>query len=462
MATFWQKTIRFVAVAAIATWCLGNTALAQRGRGGGDGGQGGGGGNSNARSFSGSAQMRSSNSNSQIQSSPSGAQFRSSDGGNSIRTFRQSDSTPRTIQSNQDQAIRAGQSQQTQQSFFRGSDNGGDNTPRTANSKTGENRGGDWRNSVFRDDNNRSRDRDNDNRGDNNFNRLNSDRDRNDFDRNRFSDDNDRNNRNRYSNDRDDWWRTENRIRDDWRRRDRNDLPFRLGWWDRYRNDRWPVFSPWGYSWWRDRPYYWWGGTPATRLTSWLIFGWDSPRYWVYGYGPGSNIYYQGDYVYYDNQQYLPVADYYQQIYGLAHAVPQIDPKVAEKMEWAPLGVFAAIRDANESDANQRTIQLAVNKDGVIAGTYLNQQSGKVRPLAGKVDDGNQRAAWAFADGENAPIVFETSIYNLTRSETTMMVHFGPNSNQTEVWRLVRLEEPQNGAPVANQPQAATSQNSLP
>lgn len=458
MATFWLKTMHFVAVAAIATWCLSDPAFAQRGRGGGNGGGGGqdggdGGGNKSARSFSGSSQMRSSGSNSQFQASPGGSQFRSSDGGNSTRTFRQNDS-PRFSDSNQNQGARTGQSQQ---SFFRGP-NDSDNSPRTANANTGENHG-DWRNSVFRDNDNRSRDRDSDKRiGDNNLNRLNFDRDRNDFDRDRFRSDNDRN---RFSNDRDDWWRTENRIRDDWRRRDRNDLPFRLGWWDRYRNDRWPVFSPWGYSWWRDRPYYWWGVTPAGRLTSWLVFGWNTPRYWVYGYGPGSNIYYQGDYVYYDNQQYLPVADYYRQIYGLARNVPAIDPKAAETMEWAPLGVFAALRNANESDANQRTMQLAVNKDGVIAGTYLNQENGKVRPLSGKVDDHNQRAAWAFADGENAPIVFETSVFNLTRNESTMMVHFGPASNQTEVWRLVRLEEPQNSQTVTNQPQPAT-QNSLP
>lgn len=235
----------------------------------------------------------------------------------------------------------------------------------------------------------------------------------------------------------DDWRRTAERIRRDWRRRDRQDLPFRFGWWANHRLDRWPVYSPWRHSWWRGRPYYWWGWTPALRLTDWLVFGWDRPYYWEYG--PGGNIYYRNNYVYYDDRQYLPVDDYYQQVHNLAHSVPAIDDSDVERMDWTPLGVFAAIRDDEDEPV---TIQLAVNRSGVLSGTYYNPLNGHVHPLQGMVDERTQRAAWAFSDGEHPDVVFETSIYNLTKSETSMMVHFGPQADDAEVWRLVRLESP--------------------
>jgi hypothetical protein len=272
-------------------------------------------------------------------------------------------------------------------------------------------------------------------------------RDRDQFDRDNITRDRDRFDRDRFDRNRDDFSRTASRIRDDWNRRDRDELPFRADWWDRNRNDRWPVWGPWGHTWWHDRPYYWWGWQTAPLLTNWLVFGWDRPGYW--GYGPGRNIYYQDDYVYYDGVRYLPVNEYYQVVYDLAHSVPKIDPSDAERMDWAPLGVFAAIPPGDRGD-DSRTLQLAVNKNGVISGTYHNAKDGVVHPVAGMVDDRTQRAAWAYADGEQPEIIFETSIFNLTKAESTMMVHFGPQAADTEVWQLVRLERPE----ALPQPQA--------
>jgi hypothetical protein len=252
--------------------------------------------------------------------------------------------------------------------------------------------------------------------------------------------------------DRSDWSRIGGRIRTDWSRRDRDNLPFRFGWWNNYPRDRWPVYGPWGYTRWNDRPYYWWGWTPANNLTNWLVFGWERPRYWVYG--TGGNIYYQDNYVYYDGDRYLPVDEYYQQVYNLAHSVPQIDADVAEKMEWQPLGVFAVTRDGREQP--QRTIQLAVNKEGVLAGTYHNAENGHVHPITGMVDNRTQRAAWAFADGEHPKIVFETSIFNLTKPESTIMVHFGPGADEAETWHVVRLEQPESSDVQTVTPRTAT------
>ncbi len=86
-------------------------------------------------------------------------------------------------------------------------------------------------------------------------------------------------------------------------------------------------------------------------------------------------------------------------------------------------------------------LQLAINKEGVIAGTFCNESTSSVRPVEGTVDKDTQRAAWAFADGKNADMVMETSIYNLTKDRTTALVHFG--SSQTQTWALIRLDEPE-------------------
>jgi len=251
-------------------------------------------------------------------------------------------------------------------------------------------------------------------------------------------------------------------VRNDWSGRDSRNLPFQGSWWDNNRNDRWPAYGPYAWSGWRGRPYYWWGWTPVGRLTSWLAFGWDRPRYW--GYGQGSNIYCDDDYVYYDGERYEPVSDYYQQVYDLAHSAPKIDEKEAKDMEWSPLGVFAVARDDdNGRDRDpERTIQLAVNKEGVIGGTFYNSEKKEAHPLAGKVDEHTQRAAWAFADGEREKMVFETSINNLTRDESTMMVHFGPRQSYTEVWHLIRLEQPDSSQQANSGDENRSGDNDLP
>jgi len=295
-----------------------------------------------------------------------------------------------------------------------------------------------------------------------NRDRNDSNRDARDFDRdNRRGNDavqglfNDRSrvDRNRFDNDRDGFARTASRIRNDWTRRDVSSLPFRYGWWDSYRGSRWPAYAPWTFSRWRDRPYYWWSWSTAPALVNWFAFDWNTPRYW--SYGPGANIYYQNDYVYYDGERYLPVNDYYQRIFDLAHSVPQIDEQAAQQMDWAPLGVFAMTRGNEDQSSTRKTMQVAVNRDGVLSGTYYNTENGHVHPLAGMVDKRNQRTAWAFADGEHPQIVFETSIFNLTKPESTIMVHFGPAANQSEVWHIVRLERPEaSGASGGSQPAA--------
>ncbi len=113
----------------------------------------------------------------------------------------------------------------------------------------------------------------------------------------------------------------------------------------------------------------------------------------------------------------------------------------ADDVEWMPLGVFA-ITEENATDSGMM-VQLAVSKDGIIAGTFYNDLTDSSRPVDGMVDQETQRAAWRFADDKNPEIVMETGIYNLTQDEATALVHFG--SEETQTWRMIRLPAPKRG-----------------
>jgi hypothetical protein len=73
------------------------------------------------------------------------------------------------------------------------------------------------------------------------------------------------------------------------------------------------------------------------------------------------------------------------------------------------------------------------------------------------VDQATQRAAWALADAPGDALVVETSLYNLTEPECTALAHLGPVT--TEVWRLVRLEQPAEPGLPAGQPALPAPRN---
>ena len=158
---------------------------------------------------------------------------------------------------------------------------------------------------------------------------------------------------------------------------------------------------------------------------------WDSPAYYDYGEG----IYYEDEQVYMNGKPVASADEYYQQASDLAKSAP---PAQESETEWLPLGVFAISRD-QATDSNV-VLQLAVEKDGVIAGTYYNTTTDIARPVKGKVDKKTQRAAWTFDDGKNTDIIMETGIFNLTQDQTEALVHFG--NEKTQQWLLVRLDQP--------------------
>jgi hypothetical protein len=176
---------------------------------------------------------------------------------------------------------------------------------------------------------------------------------------------------------------------------------------------------------------HWWRPAAWAALGGWVAgSSWGSPAYYDYGEG----IYYQDEQVYMNGKPLASAEDYYQQASKLATSAP---PAQAET-EWLPLGVFAVSRD-QATDSNV-ILQLAVDKKGVIAGTYYNTSTNAARPVRGMVDKKNQRAAWTFSDGKNTDVIMETGLFNLTQDQTEALVHFG--KEKTQKCLMVRLDPP--------------------
>lgn len=185
----------------------------------------------------------------------------------------------------------------------------------------------------------------------------------------------------------------------------------------------WP-YRPWNY-WWR----------PATwvALGSWIAWNWGPPIFYDYG----SNFYYLNNFVYLNGRRICSAYDYYNQAAQIVVRIPEVKDEVDE---WMSLGVFVLTQDPTV-DSNV-VIQLAVNKDGIIQGTYYNGDTNTTKPVKGMVEKENQRAVWTFADDSGATVIMETGIYNLTLDQTGVLVHLG--KSQTEQWFMVRLHEPAN------------------
>jgi hypothetical protein len=205
------------------------------------------------------------------------------------------------------------------------------------------------------------------------------------------------------------------------------------------------LFTP---HWWKDHPQmaqayrqnfgkypyaanHWWRHAAWASLGTWVAgSSWESAA--DYDYGDG--IYYQDEQVYMNGKPVASAEEYYQQASTLASTAP---PAQAKETEWLPLGVFAISRD-QATDSNV-LLQLAVDKTGVIAGTYYNTSTDIGRPVRGQIDKKTQRAAWAFSDGKNTDIIMETGLGNLTQDQAEALVHFG--NKKTQQCLMVRLDQ---------------------
>ena len=181
---------------------------------------------------------------------------------------------------------------------------------------------------------------------------------------------------------------------------------------------------------WRmNRPYRW---ATWAAIGSWLPWGGGQAADYAYG----ENIYYEGDEVYYGDEAVCTTEEYAQQAEDIATSAPELDP---ENAEWMSLGVFALTPDVESADADPTIfLQLAISKEGVIAGTVNNTETEKPQSVEGMVDKKTQRAAWVIT-GKTSPIM-ETGLSNLTKDDAPALLHF--SDGQTQQWLMVRLEEP--------------------
>jgi hypothetical protein len=226
------------------------------------------------------------------------------------------------------------------------------------------------------------------------------------------------------------------------------------------RNNFW-NHGYYNHNWWHDHPGAWfaagwglgaaWGWTTWPALGGWYGWGGDvNPIYYDYG----SNVVYNDDEVYYGDQPVASADDFYQQASDIASAAGSTDPNQGE---WTPLGVFGLVQ--GEQASASALFQLATNKSGTIAGNFSDMLTGNTLPVQGSVDQKTQRAAWTV--GTNKDTVYEAGIYNLTKEEAPVLVHFG--KDRTQQWMLVRMKQPdQNQQQPAATPQDQSAQQLPP
>jgi hypothetical protein len=185
-----------------------------------------------------------------------------------------------------------------------------------------------------------------------------------------------------------------------------------------------------------------WVATRWTTYALWSTATWGTAASYC-GYAEQPPVYY--DYgtsvVYEDNSVYIngdaagTTEEYYDQAASIA--ATGAEAKAQPDGEWLPLGVFAFTKA--ESPNSDITIQLAVNKDGVVRGNYTDTATKQNQVVQGSIDKQTQRVA--FTVGENKTNIIETGLYNLTKEEAPCLLHIGKES--TEQWMLVRLKNPE-------------------
>lgn len=213
------------------------------------------------------------------------------------------------------------------------------------------------------------------------------------------------------------------------------------------------VYGAWGY--------------PA----AWVVPGWSAATAWTFagvsslaaflglaavaedgkgGNGGGnssSNVTYNNNQVYYNGQPVGTQEQYYQQAQQLAQAGVNdyVAPQQTDASNWQSLGVFA-LAQPGENNSNM-LLQLAINKQGIVHGSYYNQLTNETSEVYGSLDKKTQRISWTI--GNNTGTVFDAGLSDLVNNESSVLVHYGPTNTQRMT--LVRLQQ----APMQQQQNTA-------
>jgi hypothetical protein len=171
--------------------------------------------------------------------------------------------------------------------------------------------------------------------------------------------------------------------------------------------------KPFSSNWYNDHPKAWsyhhdhwddnvWIVATVPGVGAWL--GWDNyPRNnnIVYGYYPGGN------------QQQI------------------VDPAIFG--EWFPLGVYSLMTGPN--DNGTRMLQLAVDRDGNLSGTYYDMITDTSHRVSGRIRQSSQRASWSIDTNEQ--LTFYAPLDQLTQQQGIVTVQMPGGEQQ---WQIVRLQ----------------------
>jgi hypothetical protein len=189
-----------------------------------------------------------------------------------------------------------------------------------------------------------------------------------------------------------------------------------------------------------------WAAADWGMLSGWFGYGMNAGIPYNYG----NNIVYQDNSVYMNGQSLGSASDYYDQVQQQAVSgsgdVADATAKDSNT-EWMPLGVFAMSHE-QQTKANL-VLQLAINRDGVVRGNYTATMADHNKPVKGSLDRKTQRVAWTI--GDDTTRIFEAGLYDLTKDDVPMLIHFG--SDRTEQWHLIRLNDQDTGSESSKPPQ---------
>ncbi|MCY2977271.1 MAG: protocadherin [Planctomycetota bacterium] len=177
-----------------------------------------------------------------------------------------------------------------------------------------------------------------------------------------------------------------------------------------------------------------WNASTWGAASSYCGYSEQPPVYYDYG----NSVVYEDNSVYINGDSAGTAEQYYDQAANIATTGAKAS--APSDGDWLPLGVFAFTKsDQPKSDI---TIQLAVNKQGIIRGNYTDTATKQNQVVQGSVDKQTQRVA--FSVGDNKTSIIETGLYNLTKDEAPCLLHIGKDS--TQQWLLVRLRNPETPA----------------
>lgn len=103
---------------------------------------------------------------------------------------------------------------------------------------------------------------------------------------------------------------------------------------------------------------------------------------------------------------------------------------------WAPLGVFVLSQSLEQIKASNLFIQLALNKNGDVAGTFYDASKDLISSLDGLLDKKNQQIAFKLTEDPDSPFMI-TGLYDLTQEVAPLQVIF-PNGSR-QIWLLVKI-----------------------